>query len=95
MRDLTDIVKADIAARAQRHGVRLLEELSKCAEALGPDSPRGISAKALVDEVFASDWVKPAITGPHTSIPSSEAKIAHSPLGIPVYPHSPHVTAAA
>lgn len=52
MRDLEGIRNAHFDQRLRACALDLLIELKRCAEALGPDSPRGISAKALVDRVW-------------------------------------------
>lgn len=70
MRDLNDIIKGDIEARANRNGVRLLNELKHIYEALPEDSPRRISAEALWTEIVGNGFVKPANTGPHEYIPA-------------------------
>lgn len=63
MRSLADIKSAGSLAPPVAVFGELLEELQKCAEALGPDSPRGISALALVAKYRTP--VLPPVTGPH------------------------------
>jgi len=68
MRPLSEIIAGDLNARARRYTLELLEELQKCADALGPDSPRGISARALVDKIMQpvrEQVERPVVTGPH------------------------------
>lgn len=70
MRDLKGIIESNIEARANRNGVRLLNELKATFEVLPEDSPRRISAQALWAEIVGDEFVREANTGPHEYIPA-------------------------
>lgn len=70
MRDLKGIIESNIAARANRNGVRLLNELKHVIDALPEDSPRRISAQALWAEIVGDEFVREPNTGPHEYIPA-------------------------
>lgn len=91
--NIAKVAANEVEFRARASAVPLLETLSKCAAELGHDSELGKVAKVLIDWVYGDNFVKPAKTGPVTFTPNREAPIGQSPLGVPVYPHSPHVVA--
>lgn len=93
MIDVEKVVLSEVDYRARKNARLLLETLSACAAELGADSVVGATAKVLVDQVYGDNFAKPFNPGPSTYTPNSEAPIAHSAGGIPVYAHSPHVVA--
>lgn len=80
MNHLNDIRRQHIALSANRYALELLEELQKCADALGPDSPRGQSAQALIDKVWEpvhENKARPVKTGPVRSI-QPDGSVVHT-----------------
>lgn len=78
MHDITVIRQAHVELDARQHASELLHHLERCAKALGPDSPIGTDAQALVDSIYGnarklSGPLTEAQTGPVAYTPYAPA----------------------